>query len=135
VRSPGLNHERLTAWLSETINLSPPLAFTRIGYGQSNHTYLVEDEHHRRVVLRRPPLGELARGAHDMQREHRVLTALANQRVPTPRPLAISTDPELTGATVFVMEHVDGIVLHTAAWPWTSTSRLVRASEQLRWKR
>lgn len=109
----GIDPERVARWLSETIALKPPLAFTRIGYGQSNLTYLVEDVEDRRVVLRRPPLGELARGAHDMVREHRILTALVAESVPTPRPLAISTDAETTGAPVYVMEHVDGIVLHT----------------------
>ncbi|HEY2596464.1 MAG TPA: phosphotransferase family protein [Chloroflexota bacterium] len=103
----------MTKWLSETVGLQPPLSFTRIGQGQSNLTYAVEDAASRQVVIRRPPLGELARGAHDMVREHRILSALAAAAVPTARPLAISTDPAVTGATVYSMEHVDGIVLHT----------------------
>jgi aminoglycoside phosphotransferase (APT) family kinase protein len=66
----------------------------------------------RRIVMRRPPLGELAHGAHDMVREHRILTALADQPVPTARPLAISTDVEITGAPTYLMDYIDGIVLH-----------------------
>jgi aminoglycoside phosphotransferase (APT) family kinase protein len=111
--APGIDPARVTKWLSATLGLQPPLSFIRIGQGQSNLTYAVGDVAGRRVVIRRPPLGELARGAHDMVREHRILTALATGRVPTARPLAISTDPAVTGATVYAMEHVDGIVLHT----------------------
>jgi aminoglycoside phosphotransferase (APT) family kinase protein len=110
---PGVDPATVSRWLSETVGLRSPLRFTRIGYGQSNLTYLVGDEEDRRVVIRRPPLGELAHGAHDMLREHRILTALAAEPVPTPRPLGLSTDPDVTGATVYAMEHVDGIVLHT----------------------
>jgi aminoglycoside phosphotransferase (APT) family kinase protein len=109
----GIDAEKVTAWLAAAIGLLPPLELQRIGHGQSNLTYLVEDRGGTRVVLRRPPLGELARGAHDMGREHRILTGLAFQAVPTPRPLAMTSDPSVTGAPVYVMEHVEGIVLHT----------------------
>jgi aminoglycoside phosphotransferase (APT) family kinase protein len=109
----GLDPSRVTSWLHQTIGLQPPLSFERVGHGQSNLTFLVEDAGGRRVVLRRPPLGELARGAHDMAREHRILSALAATAVPTPRPLAISVDGAVEGATAYVMEHVEGIVLHT----------------------
>jgi aminoglycoside phosphotransferase (APT) family kinase protein len=110
---PGIDRASVSAWLSATLGLQPPLSFTRIGQGQSNLTCAVEDVAGHRVVIRRPPLGELARGAHDMVREHRILSALGTGRVPTARSLAISTDPAVTGATVYSMEYVDGIVLHT----------------------
>jgi aminoglycoside phosphotransferase (APT) family kinase protein len=110
---PGIDPTAVSRWLSASVGLRPPLQFTRIGHGQSNLTYLVGDEADRRVVIRRPPLGELAHGAHNMLREHRILTALAAEPVPTPRPLGLSTDPDVTGATVYAMEYVDGIVLHT----------------------
>lgn len=115
VDSPGLDEPAVTRWLEDTIALVAPLGFTRIGFGQSNLTYLVEDAAGRRVVLRRPPLGELARGAHDMVREHRILSALGDEAVPTPRPLAMTTDPAITGAPVYVMEYIEGLVLHTKA--------------------
>ena len=115
VDSPGLDEAAVTRWLEEAIALVAPLGFTRIGFGQSNLTYLVEDAGGRRVVLRRPPLGELAHGAHDMVREHRILSALADEAVPTPRPLAMAADPAITGAPLYVMEHIDGLVLHSEA--------------------
>ncbi len=109
----GLDTPRVTAWLRDALGLEPPVRLTRIGHGQSNLTFLAEDAGARCVVLRRPPLGQLARGAHDMQREHRILSALTEQPVPTPRPLAISADGAVAGATVYAMEYVEGIVLHT----------------------
>jgi len=111
----GVDRAAVTQWLEEAIALVAPLRFTRIGFGQSNLTYLVQDAAGRRVVLRRPPLGELARGAHDMAREERILSALAHEAVPAPRPLAMATDPAIAGAPVYVMEYIDGIVLHTEA--------------------
>ena len=109
----GIDASRVSAWLATALGLRPPLEFTRIGHGQSNLTYLVEDSAGAGVVLRRPPLGELARGAHDMAREHRILTALEHEPVPTPRPLAFTDDQRVTGATVHVMEYMQGRVLHT----------------------
>jgi aminoglycoside phosphotransferase (APT) family kinase protein len=110
---PGLDAPRVTAWLRDAVGLDAPVRLARTGQGQSNLTFLVEDASGRRVVLRRPPLGQLARGAHDMHREHRILAALAAQPVPTPRPLAISVDGAVAGATVYAMEYIEGIVLHT----------------------
>jgi aminoglycoside phosphotransferase (APT) family kinase protein len=111
----GINIRRVTNWLVDSVDLLPPLKFNRVGHGQSNFTYRVTDARGRPVVLRRPPLGTLARGAHDMEREHRILLALAGQPVPTPQPLAITTDIAVTGAPIYVMEHVDGIVAHSAS--------------------
>jgi aminoglycoside phosphotransferase (APT) family kinase protein len=111
----GIDLPRVTDWLAAATDVQPPLTFTRVGLGQSNLTYLVTDRNGRRIILRRPPLGELARGAHDMVREHRVLNALADQPVPSPRPLAVCTDLSVTGAPLYLMEVVDGLVLHTNA--------------------
>jgi aminoglycoside phosphotransferase (APT) family kinase protein len=123
--SPGVDVPGLSAWLAIVAGLVAPLELTRIGFGQPNLTYLVTDTAGERVVVRRPPLGELARGAHDMTREHRILSALAGQPVPTPRPLAFSPGAEVTGAPVYVMEYVGGLVLHTnaAAGELSATAR------------
>src|SRR6266542_5640261 len=64
---PGLVHGTLSAEV--------------IGGGRSNLTYRVTDGVSRWVV-RRPPLGHVLATAHDMAREHRVITALADTRVP-----------------------------------------------------
>lgn len=86
-----------------------PLAFTLIGAGRSNLTYRVEGEGGA-WVLRRPPLAHVLPTAHDMAREFRVLSALADSDVPVPRPLALCEDADVNGAPFYVMEHRPGIV-------------------------
>jgi aminoglycoside phosphotransferase (APT) family kinase protein len=108
--APGIDVPAVTAWLSEHVGgLAPPLAFTRIGEGQSNLTYRVDDDAGRSVVLRRPPLGELLASAHDVAREHRILTALGPTSVPVPGTLALCEDDAVSGAPFFVMARVDGL--------------------------
>jgi aminoglycoside phosphotransferase (APT) family kinase protein len=63
------------------------------------------------MVLRRPPLGEILASAHDMEREHRILSGLTAAGARVPRTLAYCDDPEVTGAAFFVMEHVDGLIV------------------------
>jgi aminoglycoside phosphotransferase (APT) family kinase protein len=81
--------------------------------GRSNLTYLLSDGG-RELVLRRGPLGHVLPTAHDMGREHRVVSALAHTRVPVPRPLLYCDDAEVIGAPFYVMEKVEGSVLRTA---------------------
>jgi aminoglycoside phosphotransferase (APT) family kinase protein len=66
------------------------------------------------VILRRPPLGGVLPSAHDMQREYRVLSALATTTVPVPRTLALCSDPAVLGYPFYVMSQVNGAVLRTA---------------------
>lgn len=108
---PGLDTDAVAGWLAQRLDFVPPLRFARFGHGSSNLTYRIEDPAGGSWVLRRPPLGELLASAHDMGREYRVLDALARAAQPVPRPLALCTDPSVTGAEFYVMEHVRGIVL------------------------
>jgi aminoglycoside phosphotransferase (APT) family kinase protein len=90
-----------------------PLSGELIAGGMSNLTYTVTagtDE----WVLRRPPLGHVLATAHDMGREHRVLTALAETPVPVPRTYVLCADPDVLGAPFYLMEKVDGTVYRTA---------------------
>jgi len=113
---PGIAVEPVTDWLSDRLSeLQRPLAFTRIGDGQSNLTFRVDDAAGHRVVLRRPPLGTILASAHDVVREHRILTALHPVGFPVPRTLGICEDPEVTGAPFYAMEHVEGQVLGRVA--------------------
>ncbi|MBI3785805.1 MAG: phosphotransferase family protein [Deltaproteobacteria bacterium] len=86
------------------------LSFSLISGGRSNLTYLVRCGD-RSWVLRRPPLGHVLPTAHDMVREHRVLSALADTAVPVPRPVALCDDPTVNDAPFYVMEYRPGIVL------------------------
>jgi aminoglycoside phosphotransferase (APT) family kinase protein len=109
---PGLDLVAVTAWLEREhpgLLAGPPTAALVAG-GRSNLTYVLDDGV-RRLVLRRPPLGHVLATAHDMAREHRVLSALHGTVVPVPQPLALCTDAAVTGAPFYVMAHVDGVVL------------------------
>jgi aminoglycoside phosphotransferase (APT) family kinase protein len=111
-----LDEPRVTAWLTHALpDLEPPFRFTRVGEGQSSLTFRVDDAAGTSVVLRRPPLGEILAKAHDMAREHRILSALGPTPVPVPRTLALCEDLEVTGAPFYVMEHADGLVLTRVA--------------------
>jgi len=108
----GLDRERLEAWFRDAVpGAEPPLSYERIAGGRSNLTFRVTDGGGGRWILRRPPLGATLGSAHDMGREHRILTGLAGTDVPAPRPVALCADETVTGAEFYVMELVDGLVL------------------------
>ncbi|SEO39494.1 Predicted kinase, aminoglycoside phosphotransferase (APT) family [Trujillonella endophytica] len=83
-----------------------------IAAGMSNLTYVVTPEGGSAddsVILRRPPTGAVLATAHDMEREHRVISALADTAVPVPRTLHLCTDTGVLGAPFYVMEKVTGV--------------------------
>jgi aminoglycoside phosphotransferase (APT) family kinase protein len=110
----GLDVRALTAWLDATHPglRDGDLRATVIAGGRSNLTYALDDGTHR-WVLRRPPLGHVLATAHDMAREHRVISALAGGPVPVPATVALCTDHDVIGAPFFVMERAPGRVLRT----------------------
>lgn len=111
----GISAGPVSAWITDQIpGVEAPFAFTRLKGGHSNLTYLLEDARGRRIVLRRPPLGELLPTAHDMTREWRFISAFHPTKVPVPPPLAYCDDTEVTGAPFYVMDYVEGHVLHNA---------------------
>lgn len=84
-----------------------------ISGGKSNLTFVVTSGAGG-VVLRRPPLSTVLPTAHDMRREHRVMTGLWDTPVPVPRTLALCTDEEVLGAPFYVMERVAGHIIRDA---------------------
>ena len=90
-----------------------PLSFAFLSGGRSNLTYRVEGGG-RTWVLRRPPLGHVLPTAHDMAREHRVLTALRDTGIPVPRTRALCEDASVTGAPFYVMDFAAGVVIEEA---------------------
>ena len=87
-----------------------PFRFELIAGGRSNLTYRVRDGD-QTFVLRRPPLGHVLPTAHDMRREHRVLSALAGTDVPVPRTFALCEDPDVNEQVFYVMEDRPGVIL------------------------
>jgi aminoglycoside phosphotransferase (APT) family kinase protein len=112
----GIDAAPVTAWLEANVaGASGPFAFQLIAGGHSNLTYRVTGADGTRYVLRRPPLGHLLASAHDMGREHRVISALSDTPVPVPAALGYCADAEVTGAPFYVMAYVDGHVLRDRA--------------------
>ena len=108
----GIDTDAVSRWFGTLgIDSAGPLTFDRIGLGQSNLTYLVQDRAGGRWVLRRPPLGHLLASAHDVAREARILSALEDTVVPTPRVFGLTDDPEVSEVPLLLMEFVDGQVV------------------------
>ncbi|WP_136444032.1 phosphotransferase family protein [Pacificoceanicola onchidii] len=104
---------RLEGFLAEFFG-DAPLALERVEGGQSNPTYFVTHGT-RRMVLRKQPDGPILRGAHAVDREYRVLSALHPADVPVPRPISFCSDPEVIGTPFYLMERVDGRVFADGA--------------------
>jgi aminoglycoside phosphotransferase (APT) family kinase protein len=102
--------QRLGRFLAEHGLCGPGITAKAIGDGHSNLTFLVSDGDSQ-VVVRRPPPPPLPPGAHDVLREARLLAALGQTDVPTPRVRATATAGELLDVPVFVMDFVDGVVI------------------------
>ncbi|MFC7829850.1 phosphotransferase family protein [Streptomyces sp. NPDC057375] len=112
---PGLDLDRLRVLLDRERPglVTGPLSGRLIEGGRSNLTYAVSDGAARWVV-RRPPLGHVLATAHDMRREHRVISALHPTDVPVPRPVLLCENEEVLGAPFYVMEFVEGTPYRTA---------------------
>jgi aminoglycoside phosphotransferase (APT) family kinase protein len=107
--------QKLTGFLArEAPEYTGPFEVTRLGEGQSCLTFLVTGDGWK-VVLRRPPRGDLPPTAFDVTREYRVMRALFDhdEPVPVPRPIVLCTDKEVIGAPFYLMETVDGVVVRT----------------------
>jgi aminoglycoside phosphotransferase (APT) family kinase protein len=112
----GINEETLVPWLEANVaGLQAPLDFTLVAGGRSNLTYRVTDANGVDYVLRRPPLGHVLATAHDMSREHRIISALGPTNVPVPPALAFCDDDSVNGAPFYVMAFVDGHIVRDAA--------------------
>ena len=108
---PGIDAAAVSKFFAEHVaGGDVPLTFSFLSGGRSNLTYRVEGGG-RSWVLRRPPLGHVLPTAHDMAREHRVLTALRDTGIPVPRTRALCTDEGVTGAPFYVMDFSPGIVI------------------------
>ncbi len=100
---------RLTAWLRANIaGVDGAVSIERFAVGQSNPTFAVLIDGDPRFVVRKKPAGDLLPSAHAIDREYRVLSALAAGPVPVPRCHRLCTDERVIGTIFFVMDHVPG---------------------------
>ena len=110
--SVELDLPSLARWIRDAGEpVTGSLRGTRVGQGQSNLTYRIDDEAGRTWIARRPPLGHLLASAHDVAREHRIIAALQSTGVPVPATIGVCEDPAVADVPVVIMEHVEGTVI------------------------
>lgn len=110
--SVELDLQALAVWMREAGEpVVGALSGTRVGQGQSNLTYRIDDEAGQSWIARRPPLGKLLASAHDVAREYRIMAALQGTGVPVPTTIGVCTEPAVADVPVFLMAHVEGTVV------------------------
>jgi len=113
----AIDAARLEQWMRRSVaGYRGPLTVEPIAGGQSNPTYRLSAPSGR-YVLRRKPGGKLLPSAHAVDREYRVMAALAESDVPVPRTLALCADESVIGTAFYVMAHVDGRVFYDPRLP------------------
>ncbi len=111
--TPGFDVARVEAWIQDHISsLAPPFSWTRLTGGHSNLTFALVDQEGIRAVIRRPPEGKLLPKAHDMGREYKVISGLADTAVPVPEALGFCRDTSVTGADFYLMSMVPGRAMY-----------------------
>lgn len=109
----GIDAQAVTNWLVTNVTgLVAPLQFSLIAGGHSNLTYRVVDGNNQAFVLRRPPLGHVLQSAHDMGREHKIVSALQGGSVPVAEICGLCSDVTVNEAPFYVMRFVEGTVFN-----------------------
>jgi aminoglycoside phosphotransferase (APT) family kinase protein len=112
----GVDVPSVSAWFEANVpGARGPFEFELIAGGHSNLTFRVTAGDGHRYVLRRPPLGHVLATAHDMGREHKIISALGPTEVPVAPALGLCTDEAVNGAPFYVMDFVDGHILRDEA--------------------
>jgi len=113
---------RLADWMSREVEgYAGPLRVEQFKGGQSNPTYKLVTPS-RAYVLRRKPPGKLLPGAHAVDREYRVISALGAEGFPVARSFGLCLDEEVIGTSFYVMEMVEGRIFWEASFPQVSAA-------------
>jgi aminoglycoside phosphotransferase (APT) family kinase protein len=115
----GLEFEpgKLVSFIRNRVpDLDGDLRLERVPGGQSNPTFFIASGE-RRIVLRKQPPGDLLPSAHAVDREYRIMTALARTDVPVPKTILFCEDRGIVGTPFYLMEHVEGRVFGDCALP------------------
>lgn len=117
---PEFDPARLDRFLRSALpgRAAGSMTLERISGGQSNPTFFVSySEAGTRLVLRKKPPGPLLPSAHAVDREYRILKALAGSDVPVPPVLLFHGQDDVVGTPFYLMERLEGRVFHDAALP------------------
>jgi aminoglycoside phosphotransferase (APT) family kinase protein len=108
----------LEGWMADRVDgFRGPLTVSQFKGGQSNPTYRLDTPSGRAFVLRRKPPGKLLPGAHAVEREARVMSALGDHGFPVPRIHGLCEDEQVIGTPFFVMDLVEGRIVWEASFP------------------
>lgn len=105
--------DKLESYLKENIeNLNGDMTVGQFYGGHANLTYLLKFGE-QEFVLRRPPFGKIAPGAHDMKREYRVLSKLYKHLPQAPRAYHLCMDDDIIGSRFVIIERRNGVVIRS----------------------
>jgi aminoglycoside phosphotransferase (APT) family kinase protein len=111
-----IDEARLAAWMVGHVSgFRGPLQVDQFAGGQSNPTYRLRTRE-ASYVLRRKPLGPLLKGAHAIEREARVISALEKACFPVPRVHGLCEDPDVIDSEFYVMDLVEGRIFWNASF-------------------
>ena len=109
-RDSGLDIGRLQRYLSQTVpDIGTIQSAEKFSDGQSNPTYRLHCEN-QDYVLRSKPAGKLLKSAHAVEREFRVMDALAGSQVPVPAMFHLCEDVSVVGSVFFIISHENGSI-------------------------
>ncbi|MEZ7848142.1 MAG: phosphotransferase [Polaromonas sp.] len=113
----AFDEARLASWMVDKVSgFQGPMSVAQFKGGQSNPTFLLTAGGHR-YVLRCKPMGNLLPSAHAVDREFRVIRALAHTEVPVAQAHALCEDSSVMGSMFYVMDHVEGRILWDPTLP------------------
>ncbi|MCG6889919.1 MAG: phosphotransferase [Gammaproteobacteria bacterium] len=112
-----LDDATLGSYLAESITgFVGPVISKKFSGGQSNPTYLLTADSGDYVLRRKPP-GQLLKSAHAVEREYRVMQALASSGVPVPQTFHLCNDESIIGSVFFVMAYIEGQIYWDPSLP------------------
>ena len=112
------DEHRLAEYLRTQIEgFSTPLIVTQTQGGMSNPTFILTDGAGKRYVMRKKPPGKLLPSAHAVDREFRIISALARTGVPVANAYVLCQDASVVGTDFYIMDFIDGRVLRLQTLP------------------
>lgn len=123
-RSMEIPKDALEKYLKDLLGTQTtgPMELLQFDHGQSNPTYYIRLANHQ-LVLRKKPPGTLLPSAHAIEREFRIMKALANVGVPVPRVLELCEDSRVIGTPFYVMEYCPGCIYKDPSLPGLEPSQ------------
>ncbi len=122
-----LDEAALGRWLAANVpGATPEITLRQFRGGQSNPTYWVGTGD-LALVLRKKPPGKLLPSAHAVEREYRIMRALASTDVPVPDALALCEDANVVGTPFFVMRYVPAKIYWDPTLPELPSNEARRA--------